>query len=108
MAIGNIYPSVLFANADGVDNSVTIARQGGPGWAFSEVQLAWISNNATAQAWISGMSIQVSPDQIDNPVWPDPGGAYIGTWTDNCLSATFTLRVSGGYAAANAKLSSWL
>jgi len=108
MPVQNINPGTLFANSGGqLDNSVTIARTGGPGWAFAEVQLAWVSGNVTAQAWISGMRIQRSPDQIDNVVSPNPGGSQIGTWVNNCLSATFTLRVSGGFAAASAKLSPW-
>jgi hypothetical protein len=106
MPIANIYPAVLWANTR-ADSSVTIARSGGASWAFAEVQLAWVSGDATAAAWISGMRIQESDGLKSSPISPDPGGAPIGTWIKNCVSVTFSLRAVGGYAAANAKLSPW-
>lgn len=108
MAISNVYPGVLWASSGGqVDRSLTIARRGAPGWALAEVQLAWTSPNAMALAWISGRRYMHSSDQIFNEISPEPGGSYIIVWTANCLSITYTLRVSGGYAAAIAKLSPW-
>jgi hypothetical protein len=106
VAVNNILAGLLWAQG-APDSSVTIARPGGRGWAFAEVQLGWLSRNATAQAWISGYRYQPSPDQIINVVSPDPAGAPIATWIDNCLSATFSLRVSDGWAAATGKLSPW-
>ena len=108
MTIANINPGMLWSTSAGpAESSVTIARGGGAGWAFAEVQLAWVSGGGPAYAWISGARIQRSPDQIDNWVSPDPGGSYVGTWLENCLSVTFTLRDTNGFAAAVAKLSPW-
>jgi hypothetical protein len=104
--VDNILAALLWAKG-APDSSVTIARPGGRGWAFAEVQLAWLSGDATAQAWISAYRYQPSPDQILHAVSPDPAGAPIATWINNCLSATFSLRVSDGWAAATAKLSPW-
>jgi hypothetical protein len=106
MSIRNIGHALLWANSS-VDSSVTIARSGGRGWAFAEVQLAWVSSNATARAWISATRTQPSHDQILVGISPDPGGASISLWLNNCLSVTFSLRVQNGYAAAIAKLSPW-
>ena len=113
MAIANIIPGVLYAvGGEGApgEESVTIVRPGGQGWAFAEVQLAWVTNNGNAQttAWISGVHAKSVPEGNDL-VWfdSDPGGSQIVGWFENCVSVTFTLRVSDGWAAAIVKLSPW-
>src|SRR4051794_31574240 len=88
--------------------SVTIARREGSGWGYAETSLAWSQDLGRAYAWISGARTQRSSDQIDNAVWPEPGGAFVNAWFQNCLSITFSLRVvGGGRASAIATLSPW-
>jgi hypothetical protein len=108
MPITNIYGSWMWAiSGDQHEMSVTIARQGGRGWAFAETTLARVSGSGAAYAWISAYRYQPSPDQIFNAISPDPNGATSSQWISNCLSATFTLRVINQYAFAIAKLSPW-
>jgi hypothetical protein len=106
MAVSNISWATLFTN-NGVDSTVTIARPGGKGFAIAEVQLVWVSSAANAQAWISGQTTQPSPDQVLHGISPDPGGSAVISFIGNCLSADFSLRVSGGWAAAIAKMTAW-
>lgn len=106
MPISNVYSSWMWAISGGQhDVSVTIARQGGRGWAFAETSLARVAGGGTASAWISGFRYQPSADQILNALSPDPDGARSAFWISNCLSATFTVRVNNAYAYAIAKLS---
>lgn len=109
MSISNIFPGVVSANVAGpAESSVTIVRQGGPGWAFAQTSLVWSRDLGRAFAWISAVRTQRSPDQIDIAIFPDPGGAFVTNWFANCLSVTFSLRVEGaGRASAIASLSSW-
>jgi hypothetical protein len=109
MSITNIFPGVVSANIAGpTESSVTIARQGGPGWAFAQTSLVWSRDLGRAFAWISAVRTQRSPDQIDNAIFPDPGGAFVNRWFANCLSVTFSLRIEGGgRASAVATLSPW-
>ena len=109
MPITNIFPGVISANVGGpAESSVTIVRQGGPGWAFAETSLVWSRDLGRAFAWISQVRTQRSPDQIDVAVSPDPGGAFVINWFPNCLSVTFSLRIQGsGRASAVATLSPW-
>jgi hypothetical protein len=109
MPITNIFPGVVSANIAGpTESSVTIARQGGPGWAFAQTSLVWSRDLGRAFAWISAVRTQRSPDQIDNAIFPDPGGAFVNGWFANCLSVTFSLRIEGGgRASAVATLSPW-
>lgn len=108
MAISNIYSSWMWAISGGQhDVSVTIARQGGRGWAFAEVTLARFSGAGAAYGWISAYRYQPSADQIFNAISPDPDGARSSVWISNCLSATYTLRVNNAYAYAVANLSPW-
>jgi hypothetical protein len=106
--IDNILPRVISANISGpVESSVTIAR-GGPGWAYAETALVWSRDLGRAFAWISGVRTQRSPDQIDNAITPDPSGAQVNGWFANCLSVTFSLRITGaGRASAGCTLSTW-
>jgi hypothetical protein len=109
MPILDIFPGVVSANINGpTQSSITIARQGGPGWAFAEIALVWSRDLGRAFAWISAVRTQVSPDQISVAVSPDPGGASVNGWFQNCLSITFSLRIEGaGRASAVASLSPW-
>lgn len=109
MAISNIFPSVVSANSNGpTQSSVTIARGGGPGWALAQTSLVWSRDLGRAFAWISGVRTQISPDQIGNAIFPDPGGSFVINWFQNCRSVTFSLRIEGGgRASAIATLSSW-
>lgn len=108
MPISNVYSSGLWAISGGQHEiSVTIARQGGRGWAFAETSLSRVAGDGAAYAWISGYRYQPSADQIFNTIDPDPDGARSVAWISNCLSATFTVRVINAYAYAIAKLSPW-
>ena len=108
MPISNIYSSGLWAISGGQHEiSVTIARQGGRGWAFAETSLTRVAGDGPAYAWISAYRYQPSADQVLNGVSPDPDGAPSAQWIANCLSATFTVRVNNSYAYAIAKLSPW-
>jgi hypothetical protein len=106
MSISTIYAGELWAISGGQHEiSLTVARQGGRGWAFAETALARAAGTGAAYAWISAYRYQPSPDQILNAVSPDPDGATSAQWISNCLSATFTIRVNNEYAFAVAKLS---
>jgi hypothetical protein len=107
--IDNIFPRVVSADVNGpAESSVTISRPGGPGWAYTETSLVWSGDLGRAFAWISGTRTQRSPGQIDNSISPDPGGAQVNGWIENCLSVTFSLRVEGaGRASAVCTLSTW-
>ena len=109
MAITNIFPSVISADVAGpAESSVTIARQGGAGWAFAETSLVWSRDLGEAFAWISQVSIQTSPDQVVVENFPDPGGSFVNGWFADCLSVTFSLRIQGsGRASAAATLAPW-
>jgi hypothetical protein len=109
MPILDIFGGVVSANINGpAESSVTIARQGGPGWAFAETSLVWSRDLGRAFAWISAVRTQRSPDQISVAVFPDPGGSFVNGWFENCLSITFSLRIEGaGRASAIASLSPW-
>lgn len=109
MPITNIFPGVVSANISGpAESSVTIVRQGGPGWAFAQISLVWSRDLGRAFAWLSNVRTQPSPDQILNAVSPDPSGSQVNGWFANCLSVTFTLRIEGGgRASAIASLSPW-
>ena len=110
MAIINIFPGVISANVAGpAESSLTIVRQGGPGWAFAETALAWSRDLGEAFAWISQIRTQRSPDQVDVAVFPGPGGSFVNGWFPNCLSVTFSLRIQGsGRASAVATLYPWV
>jgi hypothetical protein len=109
MPITNIFPGVVSANIAGpTESSVTIARQGGAGWAFAQISLVWSRDLGRAFAWISAVRTQRSPDQIENTTFPDPAGSSVNGWFPNCLSVTFSLRVEGGgRVSAVATLSPW-
>ena len=109
MPVLNISPGVVSANINGpAQSSITIARQGEPGWAFAEISLVWSQDLGRAFAWISGVRTQISPDQIGNAISPDPGGSSVNGWFQNCLSVTFSLRIEGAdRASAVASLSPW-
>lgn len=109
MPITNVFPGVVSANIAGpAESSVTIARQGGPGWAYAQTSLVWSRDLGRAFAWISAVRIQRSPDQIDNQIFPDPGGSFVNGWFSQCLSVTFSLRIDGaGRASAIATLMPW-
>lgn len=106
MPIDNILPRVISADAGGpAQSSVTIAR-GGVGWAYAETSLVWSRDLGQAFVWISGVRTQRSPDQIDNAITPEPSGAQVNGWFQNCLSVTFSIRVVGkGRASAGCTLS---
>jgi hypothetical protein len=108
MPITNISSRGLWAISGGQHEvSVTIARSGGRGWAFAEASLARVSGSGAAYAWVSGFRYEPNPGQVLNVIDPDPDGAYSARWVENCLSATFTVRVNNEYAYAIAKLSPW-
>lgn len=109
MPLQLVTPGVLSANAAGpAETSVTIARTGGPGWAFADSSLVWSRDLGRAFIWISAARIQRSPDQIDNILFGGPDGAFVAGWFQNCLSITFSLRVVGaGRASAAVKLYTW-
>ena len=109
MPILDIVGGVVSANINGpTQSSITIARPGGPGWAFAEVSIVWSRDLGRAFAWISNVRTQISPDQIGNAVSPDPFGSFVNGWFANCLSITFTLRIEGGgRASAVTSLSPW-
>ena len=108
MPITNISSRGLWAISGGQHEvSVTIARSGGRGWAFAEASLARVSGGGAAYAWVSGFRYEPNPGQVLNVIDPDPDGSYSARWVENCLSATFTVRVNNEYAYAIAKLSPW-
>jgi hypothetical protein len=109
MPISNISPGVISADANGIpERSVTIARDGGRGWALGQTALVWTQDLGRAYTWISAVRTQPSPDQILTSTSPDPGGAQVISWYANCLSVSFSVRVTGsGRASAIATLSRW-
>jgi hypothetical protein len=108
MTISNIYSSWMWASSGGqYEVSTTIARGGGQGWAFAEPALGGVRGAGSADSWISSYRYQPSSDQVLNAISPNPTGANSAQWISNCLSATFTVRVTNDYASAVAKLSPW-
>ena len=109
MPITDISAGVVSADANGVpERSVTIARDGGRGWALAQTSLAWALDLGRAYSWISAVRTQPTPDQVLNSISPDPGGAQVISWYADCLSVSFSVRVTGaGRASAIATLSRW-
>jgi hypothetical protein len=102
------------------EHSVTLAGWPGAQLIFAEVQLAQVIHYPMltpgyppqltpggAYMWISKRRFMSSDDQVLQALDPDPSQDNVVAWIPRCLSVSFTLRVTGAWAAGIAKASLW-
>jgi hypothetical protein len=113
MSLANTWALQWAANSPTtVEHSVTLAGWPSAQQILAEVQLAQViqypmlaPGGGGAYMWISKRRYMISPDQVATPLDPEPRADNVVAIIPNCLSVTFTLRVTAAFAVGIAKAS---